>query len=147
MGGARAELRHPPVAGEPGRVPDYPPETRMVRVLVLDEARREDDPGPILRMMAASLSAWAALASSWASPSSSTNSSVAPRIAAAFRASAERTAGVPCGRGLAAGADDEVGGPPGARLGGDHAPAAELDVVGMRAEGQEGAGIKARGSQ
>ena len=98
------------------------------------------------RITPASRIAWAAFSSRWASPSSSINSSDAPRaLAASWHSSQSLLRRAVAGR-LAARADDHVRRPPGAGLQGDDTAAAELDVVGMGSRRPAGAPAQVGGS-
>ena len=138
MGLPRIELRNAPVPGEPGRVAHDPAQAGMVGVLVLDKGRREHDPGAHppddggerdrVRRLRVELGVAVELDELDRRPELPRG---LPRLGGALRGGAVR-------RGLAAGADDQVGRPARPGLLRDDAAAAELDVVGMGAERQEG---------
>jgi len=90
-----AEPCDPTVAREPCGVANQPAEARMVRVLVLDETRRKDDPGPHAPYDRRQLERVGGLGSRLASPSSVTNSEVAEEPCRPSRLP-DLAAGVPC---------------------------------------------------
>ena len=141
-----AQLLQAAVTREPGRVADQAAEAGMVRVLVLDEARRQHDGRPDPPEDARQLDRVG-------------GADFQMGIAVEFEELERRTEqrGGPLGlerplggravrRRLAARADDQVRRPAGAGLPRDDAAAAEFDVVGVRAEGQQRRTLRQGGS-
>ena len=142
MGRPRPQFLQPAITGEAGGIAHQPAQPAVVGVLVFHHRRRQDH---------GRLSSAQDAREENGMRGARLQMGVAVKLEE-FHGGAQECRrflglGGPLGRGapgsrLSPGADDKMGGPAALGFPGDYAPAAKLDVVGMGAKSEEGAGLR-----